>query len=346
MSDYLMRSFDIQNSAFFFTIILTLGVVFVNGWTDAPNAIATSVSTRAISPDIAVFMSAVFNFLGIVIMTLINRRVALTVAGIADFGNGENASAALCGALASVIIWAVLAWAFGIPTSESHAIIAGLTGAAMAVGGDSTINISEWLKVVYGLIMSLLPGFVLGFAITKIIIIILKNTDKRKTKGFFNYAQVIGSAATSFMHGAQDGQKFIGVLIIGMMLAKGETGVGEIAVPSIILVICSIVMSIGTLLGAYRIIKTVGMDMAKLEGYQAFAADISSSFCLLISSLFGIPVSTTHAKTASIIGAGAAKKIRSVNFGVIGNMFLAWILTFPCCILLGYITAKIFMKAF
>ena len=265
MSDYLMRSFDIQSSAFFFTIILTLGVVFVNGWTDAPNAIATAVSTRAISPKNAVFMSAIFNFLGIIIMTLINRRVALTVAGIANFGSGENASAALCGALASVIIWAVLAWAFGIPTSESHAIIAGLTGAAIAVGGGrSGINISEWLKVVYGLIMSLLPGFALGFVLTKTIIFILKSTDKRKTKGFFNKAQIVGSAATSFMHGAQDGQKFIGVLLIGIVLANGERAPGEVSVPCGLLVVCSIVMSVGTLVGGYRIIKTVGMDMAKV----------------------------------------------------------------------------------
>ena len=139
-------------------------------------------------------MSAVFNFLGIIIMTALNRMVALTVAGIADFGNTGDASAALCGALVSVIIWAVLAWAFGLPTSESHAIIAGLTGAAIAVGGGANaINVSEWIKVIYGLIMSLLPGGVIGFIITRIIILFLKNCDRRKTIGFFNKARAIQS---------------------------------------------------------------------------------------------------------------------------------------------------------
>lgn len=347
MTDYLMRSFDIQNSAFFFTIILTLGVVFVNGWTDAPNAIATAVATRAISPKKAVIMSAVFNFLGIIIMTALNRMVALTVAGIADFGNTGDASAALCGALVSVIIWAVLAWAFGLPTSESHAIIAGLTGAAIAVGGGANaINVSEWIKVIYGLIMSLLPGGVIGFIITRIIILFLKNCDRRKTIGFFNKAQIAGSAAMSFMHGAQDGQKFIGVLLLGMMLANGENAPNEFAIPLSLLAICSIVMSLGTLAGGYRIIKTVGMDMAKLEGYQAFSADLASAVCLFICSVFGIPVSTTHTKTAAIVGTGAAKNFKSVNFGVMGNMIFAWIMTFPCCTLIGYIAAKVFMSIF
>lgn len=347
MTGYLMRSFDIQSSAFFFTVLLTLGVVFVNGWTDAPNAIATAVATRAISPKKAVLISAIFNFLGIIIMTIINRTVALTVAGIADFGNSENASAALCGALASVIIWAVLAWAFGIPTSESHAIIAGLTGAAISAGGGiDAINISEWIKVIYGLIVSLVPGCVIGFVVTKIIILLFEKSNRRKTVVFFNKAQIAGSAATSFMHGAQDGEKFIGVLLLGTMLAKGETAPKEIAIPGVLLVICSIVMSTGTLVGGYRIIKTVGMDMAKLEGYQAFAADISSSLCLFVSSVFGMPVSTTHTKTAAIIGTGAAKNLRSVNFGVIGNMIFAWIMTFPCCTIIGYIAAKVFMWLF
>ena len=335
------------SSALIVTFVLTLGVVFVNGWTDAPNAIATCITTRAIKPGKAVVLSAVFNFMGLVIMTLFNHTVALTIAGMAEFGNGPNAAAALCAALVSVIVWAVLAWGFGIPTSESHAIIAGLSGAAIAAeGGLSAINGQEWIKVIYGLILSILLGCTSGFLFTKIIKIIFKNTDKRKTSGFFGKAQILGGAAMSFMHGAQDGQKFIGVMLLGSMIAKGESLPQTAEIPMILIVICSIVMSLGTLAGGYRIIKAVGMNMARLEGYQGFAADLAASFCLFVSSLSGIPVSTTHTKTAAIMGAGAAKRLSSLNFGVVGNMVLAWVFTFPCCGFIGYVAAKLFISWF
>lgn len=330
------------------TFILTLGVIFVNGWTDAPNAIATCVATRSMSPKKAVLMSAVFNLLGVLIMTLLNSTVAMTIANMVDFGgNNHDAIIALCAALFAIIVWAVSAWYFGIPTSESHALIAGLSGAAIALhNGFSGINGSEWIKVLYGLVLSTFLGFFMGYLFTKLIVVLFRSKDRRKTSNFFKNAQIFGAASMSFMHGAQDGQKFMGVLILGVVLANGSTFTGNVILPIWMIVMCSLVMSIGTSVGGYKIIKAVGMDMVKLEKYQGFSADIAAASCLLISSIFGIPVSTTHTKTTAIMGVGATKRLSAINFSVVKDMLTAWILTFPGCGLIGYVLAKLFMLIF
>lgn len=338
----------IQNPFLLIIVGLTLGVILVNGWTDAPNAIATCVSTRSLSPKKAIVMAAIFNFLGVLVMTLISRAVAQTIYNMVDFGNdSNNALIALCAALFAIVAWAVAAWFFGIPTSESHALIAGISGAAIAIqGGISGINSSEWIKVLYGLILSTILGFVLGFVVVKIIILICKKIERRKTNKFFKYGQIMGGAAMAFMHGAQDGQKFMGVFMLGIFLANGYTSVNEFSIPLWLMILCSIIMSLGTSIGGYKIIKTVGMGMVKMEKYQGFAADTAGAICLLISSLFGIPVSTTHTKTTAIMGVGAAKRLSSVNWSIVKEMVLAWILTFPGCGLLGFAAAHLFMKIF
>ncbi len=327
------------------TVLLTLGVIFVNGWTDAPNAIATCVATRAMPPKPAVLMSAVFNFLGVLVMTLINSTVVMTIKNMVNFGgNTGDATVALCAALVAIIVWAVTAWYFGIPTSESHALIAGLSGAAIALhNGLGGINGSEWVKVLYGLALSTVLGFVTGFLFTKLTVLICKNMDRRRTNGFFKGAQICGGAAMSFMHGAQDGQKFMGVLLLGVFLVNGSDTTGNVTLPIWMMLLCSVVMAVGTSIGGYKIIKAVGMDMVKLENYQGFAADIAAASCLLLSSLFGIPVSTTHTKTTAIMGVGATKRLSAVNFGVVKDMVLTWILTFPGCGLIGYLIAKLFI---
>lgn len=330
------------------SVILTLGVIFVNGWTDAPNAIATCVATRCISPKAAVMMSAVFNFLGVFCMTLVNATVAMTIKNMVNFGDDAGkASIALCAALFAIIVWAVAAWYYGIPTSESHALIAGLSGAAIAIyNGIDGINGAEWIKVIYGLCLSTVLGFITGYLFTKLTEFICRNKDRRNCIGFFRNAQVFGGAAMSFMHGAQDGQKFMGVMILGMFLAGGNDTMGNVAIPIWMMVLCSVVMALGTSLGGYKIIKAVGMDMVKLEPYQGFAADMAGASCLLLSSVLGIPVSTTHTKTTAIMGVGATKRISAINMNVVKDMMLAWILTFPGCGLIGYAMAKLFMIIF
>lgn len=345
LSDFL--HWLVQYPALSITVLLTLCVVLVNGWTDAPNAIATCVSTRSISAKKAIIMAAVFNFLGVFVMTMVNSAVAETLAKMVDFGdNYGNALTALSAALFAIVVWATAAWAFGIPTSESHALIAGVTGAALALQGGKGINGGEWMKVIYGLVMSTVLGFGIGYFVVRIIGFFCKRMDRRKTVIFFKNAQIAGGAAMAFMHGAQDGQKFMGVFMLGIFLAKGQSNVVELNIPIWLMLLCSIVMALGTSIGGYRIIKTVGMGMVKLDPYQGFSADIAAAVSLFVASILGIPVSTTHTKTTAIMGVGASKRLSCVNWTVVKEMASAWILTFPGCGILGYLMAYIFMKIF
>lgn len=332
----------------FIIVSLISAVILVNGWTDAPNAIVTCVSTRCLEPKKALFMASICNFLGVFVMTIINSTVAQTIFNMVDFGD-DSASAltALAAAMFSIVLWAVLAWRFGIPTSESHALIAGLSGSAIAIKGNLTaINGSEWLKVIYGLILATVMGYVLGFLITKLIERICKNKDRRKTNKFFKKTQIIGAATMSFMHGAQDGQKFMGVFLLGVALANGNANVDTFSIPIWLMIICSLLMTLGTSIGGYKIIKTVGMKMTKLEPYQGSAADIASSITLLSASLTGIPASTTHTKTIAIMGVGSSRSLKRINWKIVKEMVIAWILTFPGCGILGYLSTFVFMKLF
>ena len=334
-----------SNPILLMTVALTLGVIFVNGWTDAPNAIATCISTRCMRVRPAILLSAGFNFLGVLVMTRINSSVASTISNMVDFGgNTHEALIALCAALFSIVVYSVTASWFGIPTSESHSLIAGLTGAAIAINnGLGGVNGAEWVKVLYGLVMSLLLGFGSGWLICKLLTWVCAGLDRRKANGFFRYAQIFGAAAMSFMHGAQDGQKFIGVLFLGMAFCNGQSSVSGVVIPVWLMLLCSTVMGLGTSVGGEKIIKSVGMDMVRLEKYQGFAADLSAAFCLLLSSLFGIPVSTTHTKTSAIMGVGAVKRLSAINYGVVKDMMLTWVFTFPGCGLISFAMAKLFM---
>lgn len=329
-------------------VLLTLGVILVNGWTDAPNAIATCVVTRCMSARGAIMMAAVFNFLGVFLMSMFNATVAETITKMVDFGdNSHEAIVALSGALFAIVVWATLAWKFGIPTSESHALIAGLTGGAIALhGGLDGVNGSEWVKVLYGLVISVVLGFVLGYIVCKIVVLIFRNAERRKTEVLFRWAQIFGAACMSFMHGAQDGQKFMGVILLSLFLINGQSSGAAVQMPVWLMLLCSAVMGLGTSIGGKKIIKSVGMDMVKLEKYQGFSADIAASISLLISSVFGIPVSTTHAKTTAIMGVGAVKRVSAINFSVVKEMMLTWVLTFPGCGLIGFLMTKLFIHLF
>lgn len=338
----------ISNPALLIITLLTLGVILVNGWTDAPNAIATCVSTRSLSPKKSIMMAAIFNFLGVFVMTLTSATVVQTIYNMVDFGNNsEQALIALAAAMFSIVVWAVVAWWFGIPTSESHALIAGISGAAIAIQkGFSGINGSEWVKVLYGLVISTILGFGFGFMVTKIIRKICKNIQRQKATRFFKKAQIFGGASMAFMHGAQDGQKFMGIFLLGICLANGNAGVTNFTIPLWLIILCSVVMTLGTSIGGYRIIKTVGTGMVKMEAYEGSAADIAGAICLFLSTVLGIPVSTTHTKTTAIMGVGSAKRLSNVNWKVVKEMLLAWILTFPGCGLLGMLSTYLFMKIF
>ncbi len=336
--------------AFLISILLVLGVVFVNGWTDAPNAIGSAVGTRVLSPRKAILVAVVFNFLGVLLMTYISPAVADTISKMVDFGESgsQQALIVLAAAMFAIVIWAVAAWYFGIPTSESHALIAGLTGGAIALGGVDAINMGEWRKVIIGLFLSTLLGFSAGFGITRLIERIFRYADRRRSESLFHHGQAWSAAGMAFLHGAQDGQKFMGVFVLAMFLngmtQKNPDGTFEI--PLLVMVICSLTMGLGTMVGGWRIIKAVGLDMVKMKKYQGFASDAAAGICLLIASLTGLPVSTTHTKTTAIMGVGASRRLSSVNWNIVKEMVLAWVLTFPGCGLIGYIMARLFMHLF
>ena len=295
-----------------------------------------------------IVMAAVFNFLGVFIMSSINATVAQTITKMVDFGtNSHEAIVALSAALFAIVVWATLAWWFGIPTSESHALIAGLTGGAIALhGGLSGVNGGEWVKVLYGLVISVVLGFALGWLVCRLVVLLFRRVERKYTERIFRGAQVFGAACMSFMHGAQDGQKFMGVILLALFLVNGQSPNTAVQMPVWLMLLCSVIMGLGTSIGGKKIIKSVGMDMVKLEKYQGFSADIAASLSLLFSSVFGIPVSTTHAKTTAIMGVGAVNRLSAINFSVVKDMALTWVLTFPGCGLIGYLMAKLFMWIF
>ena len=329
-------------------MVLVLGTIFVNGSTDAANAIAEPVGTRSIGVNEAIAMSVICNFVGLVAMSFISTAVADTMSGMVDFGGDTHAALiALAAATVGIVAWGVGAWVFGIPTSESHALIAGLTGAALAVhGGLGGVNMGEWVKVIYGLVLSTVLGYLAGWGIAKVIPVACRNADRRRANNFFGRMQVIGAAGVALMHGAQDGQKFMSTAMLAIALSA-NMGIADVGgFPLWIEVLCAGVMALGTAVGGKKIIKTVGMSMVQLDKYQGFAASISATASLLIATLTGLPVSTTHTKTAAIMGAGAAENVRSVNWAIAKDMVLTWVFTFPGCGLIGYLLARLFLVLF
>ena len=336
----------LSNPALTVTTLLTLGVIFVNGWTDAPNAIATCVTTRCMRVRSAVIMAAIFNFLGVFIMTQLNASVASTISNMVDFGgNSHQALTALMAAMVAIIVWGAAAWWFGIPTSQSHSLIAGLTGAAIAVqGGLDAINGAEWMKVIYGILLSTLLGFGLGWLNYKLIGRLCRHVNRQKANSFFKWAQICSGAGVAFMHGAQDGQKFMSIFMLAIMMTAGMgMDLSGVAMPMWLMIFCAFNMGLGTAVGGERIIKSVGMDMVKLEAFQGFAASLSTFVSLMLATFGGLPVSTTHTNTTAIMGVGAAKSPKSVKWSIAIDMVKTWVLTFPGCGILGFACAKLFL---
>ena len=329
-------------------VILTLGATVVNGATDAPNAIATVVGTKAMKPTPAIAMAAVCNFVGLAAITMISSAVAATIFKMVDFGGDNHAAlVALAAAMVAIIVWGVTAWYFGIPTSQSHSLIAGITGAAIALqGGLAGVNGAEWMKVVYGLVISTVLGFGTGWLFTRMIKRLCRGADRVKANSFFKWAQIVSGAGVAVLHGAQDGQKFLSLCMLGIMLAMtGQSG-GDVTFPFWLIILVSATMALGTAVGGRKIIKSVGMDMVKMEQYQGFAACLSACFCIGLATFTGLPVSTTHTKTTAIMGVGAEKSLRNVKWGLAGRMVGTWVLTFPGCGLLAFAFTQLFLTFF
>ena len=321
-------------------IIITI-LIFTNALTDAPNAIATLVGTKVMEFKKAAKLSAIFNLIGIIVMSFINFSVADCISSMVNINDGVYGYTVLISAMVSVIIFALVALAFGIPTSETHALTAGLTGAAIAVYGIDSVNSNEWVNVFIGLIWSILGTLAISILVTKILKKFIQKLGETKIKS----AQIISTCGMSFMHGAQDGQKFIGILIIFMCLLN-KTQIPDIVNPIEyipIILFTAIVMAIGVSIGGKKIVQNIGTDMVSLNMQEGLFSDITTVFTLLIASLTGLPVSTTHAKTVSIIGVG---KCSGSEFNVkkVMDICKAWVYTFPVCGVLAYGLAFIISK--
>ena len=322
-------------------VIITVLLIFTNGLTDAPNAIATLVGSKVMPFRKAAFISAILNFVGIILMSLVNISVADCISSMVNVSGGVNGFLVLITAMLSVIIFALVALQFGIPTSETHGLVAGLTGSAIAIYGFSSVNVNQWISVGIGLIWSILGTFILSILAEKIFKKVLAKV-KDETVGKF---QILGMCAMSFMHGAQDGQKFIGILIIYNFIVKGLT-VPEFIVPTehiFIIIFVAFVMFVGVSIGGEKIVQNIGNNVTSLTKKQALSSDIATSITLLLASLNGLPVSTTHVKTMSIIGVGKCDK-QKVSKKAVWDIIKAWVLTFPVCLGLSYILAKIFIR--
>lgn len=327
-------------------LLLILWGEFVNGWTDAPNAMATVVSTRVLSPAQAMLMTVVFNLAGVL---LAGTAVAATIGkGIVDPSviDLTTVGAAMLG----IIIFSTGAWYFGLPTSESHALISGLAGAGLAKAGASALLWAGWKKVLIGLAFSTFLGFIGGFILMWLIYKLFINIQRATGRKIFGKAQILSSAFMAFSHGTNDGQKFIGVfalaLALGGMIPMDVFKAQGFQVPFWIIIICAMMMALGTAFGGWKIMKTMGFKMTKLEPVNGFAAETGAAATIELASRLGIPLSTTHTINTAIMGVGATRRFSAVRWGVSKQMVIAWALTFPCCAAIAYITTKIVMLLF
>jgi len=307
----------------FIIIVIALGFNFLNGMNDAANSIATVVSTKVLSPLQGVAWAALWNFaayflFGVPVATVIGKGIV----------NPEIVTANIVfSALLGSILWTAICTWVGLPISVSHALIGGLIGPAILIGGAKYLVISGILKVVLFIVLSPLLGLVLGNLLMIGTMWVFRKTSPRKVDSTFRILQLASSAVFSLGHGSNDAQKTMGIIAI-LLFSTGNM-VGEFHIPIWVILTCYGTISLGTLLGGWKVIKTLGTSLTHLKPVQGFCAETAGALTVIGSTLFGIPVSTTHTITGSIMGVGMVKNLRAVRWGVAGNIVLAWILTIP-----------------
>ena len=324
----------------FIIIVVVLALVFdfINGFHDTANAIATSVSTRAISPSKAIMMAAVLNFLG----AMISTGVAKTIGG--DIVVGHIEQPIIIASLVGAIIWNLLTWKIGLPSSSSHALVGGMIGGVlMSDMGMAGLNFAGIGKIVIALVISPLLGMVMGYIIMTLLFRVFENSSPSKLNHRFKKMQIVTAATMAFSHGSNDAQKSMG--IITLALFSGGV-ISEFEVPTIVKILAATAMAVGTSLGGWSIIKTIGGKIFKLEPVNGFAADLNSSITIFTATMLHLPVSTTHVVSGSIMGVGAAKRIYAVRWGVAQQMVMAWVLTIPCTAAMGALSYVVVMAVF
>lgn len=311
-------------------IVFAIALIFeyINGFHDSANAIATVVSTKVLTPRQAILFGAVLNFAG----AFAGTHVAKTIGAGMVATNAVTQTVILC-ALIGAIIWNLITWYFGIPSSSSHALIGGLIGAAIAKAGISVVNIKGITeKVIVPMITSPVLGFLLGFIFMLFLLWVFCKANPERVNKYFRKLQLISSGIMAFSHGSNDAQKTMGIMTLSLFTFGM---IKSVDVPNWVIFICALTMGLGTIGGGWRIIRTMGSKVIKLKPIHGFAAETTAASVILFASHFGIPISTTHVISTSIMGVGSTARLSAVRWGIVGNIIFAWVLTIPVCMLLS-----------
>ncbi len=316
----------IENLTVLLIVVMVLAVVFdyINGFHDTANAIATSVSTRALKPEHAILLSAVANFAGALTGTAVAKTIA---SGIATTPEGAAGQAIVAAALIGGIVWNLITWRMGIPSSSSHALIGGLIGAVVAASGTQALNMDGITqKVLVPLVSSPVLGVLIGFLFMVVLLNVFQRAQPRRLNERFRRLQVLSAAFMAFSHGSNDAQKTMGIMTLALISANMWHST-EVPLP--VILVAATAISFGTMAGGWRIIRTMGQRVVKLDPIHGFAAETTAAAIIFGASHFGMPVSTTHVISSAIMGVGSSDRLSAVRWGVAGNIIIAWILTIP-----------------
>lgn len=327
-------SSKMHDTYFLLITVIVLATVFdfINGFHDTANAIATSVSTRVLTPRVAVLMAAILNMVGALAGTAVAKTVG---AGLVEASSVTQVT--VVSALASAIIWDVITWYFGLPTSSSHAVLSSLVGAAIATAGTRVIIQKGVYKVLAGLILSPFLGILLGFLVMVFLVWLFRRSTPSLVSTLFGRLQIVSAAYMAFSHGNNDAQKTMGIITMALI---SYYHLPDFHVPYWVILLCATAMALGTAVGGWRIIKTLGMRLVHLRPIHGFAAETAAATIIEVASRIGLPISTTHVISSTIMGVGASKRLSAVRWGIGGNIVLAWLLTLPACSVLAWLICK------
>jgi PiT family inorganic phosphate transporter len=324
-----------HDTLFFLVCVIVLATIFdfINGFHDTANAIATSVSTRVLTPKVAVLMAAVLNMVG----ALSGTAVAATVGkGLVIASSVTQIT--VVSALVSAIMWDIITWYFGLPTSSSHAILSSIVGAAIATAGTGVIIQKGVYRVLIGLIVSPVLGVILGFLLMLFLIWLFRRAAPSVVSKLFGRLQIVSAAYMAFSHGSNDAQKTMGIITMALV---SYYKLPDFHVPMWVILLCATAMALGTAVGGWRIIKTLGVRLVHLKPINGFAAETAAATIIEVASRIGLPLSTTHIISSTIMGVGASKRLSAVRWGIGGNIIMAWILTLPACGILAWVICRV-----
>jgi PiT family inorganic phosphate transporter len=323
-----------HDTYFLLLCVIGLAIVFdfINGFHDTANAIATSVSTRVLSPKAAVSMAAILNMVGALSGTAVAKTVG---AGLVEPTCITQVT--VISALAAAIMWDITTWYLGLPTSSSHAILSGVVGAGIATAGTGVIIQTGVYKVLAGLILSPVVGFILSFFLMMFLLWLFGRSTPTLVSNLFGRLQIVSAAYMAFSHGSNDAQKTMGIITMALI---SYYKLPEFHIPLWVIAVCATAMALGTAFGGWRIIKTLGTRIVNLKPIHGFAAETTAATVIEIASRIGLPLSTTHVISSTIMGVGASKRFSAVKWGVGGHIILAWIITLPVCAILAWLICK------